>query len=474
MRFSTRPVLSCLALSLACAGLAQAAPYTITNLGTLGGKQSYAAALNEDGLVVGHSSGPKKAGQDNEDVLEYSARAFLFNGTTMGQLGAVGHLGLIVNHVKDSDGNITSTTTDVPNSFANGVNRNGLVVGYGIVDADPSDITIKAENRPFIFSGDTLTNFGLPPDEDSTGAIAEAVNDDNLVVGRTVVRKIKLDSSGNPVLDSNGDPVKESFDRAFTYDVATQDWDILPVFDTDPTRGAFGLAINNEGVVTGSAGKLIDNVGFTRAYRWNPGDEALTDLGDFGGKSSYPHDINEAGHIVGYSLTDQFDATTGRIILQGFISVPGATSLTNLGFLSSAKKSSEAFGINDNGQVVGEAGVETLLTAGTFLDLNHAFLSQLESGTRVMRDLNGMLSCEDQKKWVLSRAVDINNKGQIAGIGVIDGQVRAFLLNPPAGSTSGTVVSCPAPEVPGDSGGGGSLGFGLAALLASLGLTRRR
>ena len=32
--------------------------------------------------------------------------------------------------------------------------------------------------------------------------------------------------------------------------------------------------------------------------------------------------------------------------------------------------------------------------------------------------------------WILSSATGINNAGQIVGVGLRDGQIRAFLLNP--------------------------------------------
>lgn len=474
MRFKTF-LLSTLALSVLAAGAATAAPgpYAVTNLGTLGGKQSYAAGLNDSGIVVGHSSGPVKAGQTDANVLEFTARAFLFDGSTMGQLGPVGHLGLIVNKVKDANGNVTSTTTEVPNSFANAINRTGVVVGYGVVDADADETKISREDRPVVYMNGVLSTFGVPPNQDSIGAIAESINDNDLIVGRTITRAIKRNADGTPVTE-NGQPVKESFDRAFTYDLVTQQWTILPVIDTDPNRGAFGLAINNHGVVAGSAGKLIDNIGYTRAYRWNPGDASLSELGAFAGKMSYPHDINDSGKIVGESSTDQFDGTTGGQIRQAFLSVPGSAELINLGYLSAAKRSSIALGINDQDQIVGFAGVGTATSLSGFVDVNHAFLSQVENGTRVMYDLNSMLPCEVRKHWVLVEANDINRQGQIAGVGTFDGEVRAFLLNPPAGEFAGMVVDCPVAEAPGDSGGGGgSLANGLLALLAALGLARR-
>ena len=54
--------------------------YTITNLGTLGGG-SWACAINNNGQVVGTS---------HLTVNYYPLHAFLYNGTTMKDLGKIG------------------------------------------------------------------------------------------------------------------------------------------------------------------------------------------------------------------------------------------------------------------------------------------------------------------------------------------------------------------------------------------------
>jgi probable HAF family extracellular repeat protein len=45
-----------------------------------------------------------------------------------------------------------------------------------------------------------------------------------------------------------------------------------------------------------------------------------------------------------------------------------------------------------------------------------------------MRDLNDLLI--NGSGWELSSGQDINNSGQIVGIGTINGQTHGFLLNP--------------------------------------------
>jgi probable HAF family extracellular repeat protein len=78
---------------------------------------------------------------------------------------------------------------------------------------------------------------------------------------------------------------------------------------------------------------------------------------------------------------------------------------------------SGASGINGNGQVVGSSEM-------TGNAVTHAF----SYSDGVMQDLNSLI--DPLSTWVLQYAVAINDSGQIAGNGDIDGQLHAFLLTP--------------------------------------------
>jgi probable HAF family extracellular repeat protein len=71
--------------------------------------------------------------------------------------------------------------------------------------------------------------------------------------------------------------------------------------------------------------------------------------------------------------------------------------------------------INDDGQVVG-----ALQTGQNY----HAFIW----ANGQMQDLNSLIPTDSG--WVLTEAQGINDKSQIVGFGVINGQTRAFLLSP--------------------------------------------
>jgi probable HAF family extracellular repeat protein len=109
----------------------------------------------------------------------------------------------------------------------------------------------------------------------------------------------------------------------------------------------------------------------------------------------------------------------------GSLSVPGSTTtrafyysngiMTDLGTLGGA--SSDARGLNDDGDVVG--------TAQNAAGQARAFLWR----NGVMTDLNTLVPPETG--WVLESAAAISNGDQIVGYGTFNGKRRAFLLTPP-------------------------------------------
>ncbi len=88
-------------------------------------------------------------------------------------------------------------------------------------------------------------------------------------------------------------------------------------------------------------------------------------------------------------------------------------TVTDLGTLGG--NYSYAYGINANGQVVGDSG-----TASG----KHAFLYS----SSTMMDLNSLIT--PSSGWMLEAATSINDLGQIVGQGYINGQYHAYLLTP--------------------------------------------
>ena len=173
--------------------------------------------------------------------------------------------------------------------------------------------------------------------------------------------------------------------------------------------------INATGVVGGGTTAS----GLDRAFRWaNQTVEWLPSLSG----ASRAYSVNASGTAVGYS-----DSATD--VSQGFLehaTVWGATGVTDLGTLGGER--SEAYSINDAGQIVGWSLVSTSDTAHAFVTRNGA-----------LTDLNELLPPDSG--WVLNGAWDINAAGQIAGWGTRDGATRAFLLSPTVTASSYNVCA---------------------------------
>jgi probable HAF family extracellular repeat protein len=251
------------------------------------------------------------------------------------------------------------------------------------------------------------------------------------------------------------------------------------ISDPGTDLGAFGSSANSQGNAINSSGQVTgwSGVGtgtalhaFRTAATGRVSDPG-TDLGVFsGGTRSFGQAINDAGQVAGYSEyappsppNPTGPARAFRTTATGLVSDPGA----ELGTLGGSQ--SQAFGINNAGQVVGQSYTTTDLP-----DHAHAFRSSpngqpvsltdlgtlggtLSAGLAInslgvvvgnstiipgnfgthafiydtqMRDLNLLIA--PGSGWMLGTATGINDAGQITSVGVIGGQTHAYLLTPVA------------------------------------------
>lgn len=315
-----------------------ATEYEIKDLGDLGGSYILPKAINSQGEIVGQAT----TAANSYDMFHY-------NGT-MTNLSQ--QLGL-------GRGLATST------------NNNGDIIGKAVF---PS-----ASAHDFFISNDQgVTNLSelIPEITNATNGQLGGINDDGVIVGAVGIS----DKSAFTLT-----PQIDGYELNYIGIVGKQNW---------------GIAINNNGQA----------VGFTRDDSGPSGDQAFFfdginsyEIGSLGGYSQAT-DINDSSAIVGHSFTG--NQTLAFVYQQG--------SMTALGTIGGS--SNQALGINNDGRIVGWAyNASYKQRAVEFFD---------QSAT----DLNTLLP--EGSPWVLNKAYGINDEGVIIGEGTYNGVKRAFVLSP--------------------------------------------
>jgi probable HAF family extracellular repeat protein len=301
-------------LAWACA--APAAQYTMTDLGTLGGSNTWATGINNVGQIVGQSG----------------EHAFLYSGGVMQDLGTLGGSW----------------------SLATSINDAGQVVGA-------SDTVGYVDRHAFLYSGGAMTDLGT-----LGGSVSHAagINNEGQVVGQartTIATDHAFVCSGGVMQDlgtlggahsgafgiNNAGQVvgvawlASGAKHAFLYsggvmtDLGTLGWD------------SYALGINNVGQVVGYSYTTVESTP-QHAFLYSGG--AMQDLGTLGGSYGAAYGINSAGQIVGESHI------AGNAAQHAFLYSGGVmTDLNSLIPANSGLTLAGARSINDRGQIAGYA-----------------------------------------------------------------------------------------------------------------------
>jgi probable HAF family extracellular repeat protein len=284
--------------------------YNVTNLGNLKGSSGTALAI-DGGTIVGYAIDSK-----SNQVAAYA------NGDTLTSLGFSGQANAVSSsgEIVGNDGNQGFTwqsgvmtklgSLGGGSSAATGVNSSGEVVG-GAANAGGQTLAV-------IYNNGQIQSLGTLGGKFST---AYGVNDAGQVVGTSQTPSGAM--------------------AAFLWNGKT-----MQNLETLGGSASYGAAIDASGQVAGSSQTAS---GYLHAFLWTAG--SMQDLGTLGGSNSFGLGVNDSGSVVGYSLTKGNAATHAFLYANGVM-----TDLNSLLPLGSGWTITEAYGIDNSGDIVG-AGV---------------------------------------------------------------------------------------------------------------------
>lgn len=279
-------------------------------------------------------------------------------------------------------------------STAESINDDGAVVGWGYA-YNPPEPTGPA-SRAFYFANGVMHDMWQ-------------------IFGWVTSRALDINKSGLIAQWVRGPGPS----RAFVYNsktgAAPVDLGVLPGHEI-----SYATAVNNDNQVLGVSFKPAPTPNQESDVHAFLYDGELIDLGTLPGYGGSANDINDSGQIVGKRLFGAAKAGTAFL----YDTAASNPTFVDLGLLDDpAMERSEALAINSNGDIVG-------FSSGLFVEgADHAFV-RLAGGPHAgqMRNLNSLIP--SNSGWLLNKAYDINDSGQIVGEGTYGGATHAYLLTP--------------------------------------------
>lgn len=299
-------------------------------------------------------------------------------------------------------------------SLAFGLNDVGQVVGASILNRSGN----IGQSRPVVWDYSGVPH-ELWSDQSVGGSLAD-INNGGEIVGRY--------GSGSVIpLPTSGVPGG----RAFYWSATTGRVDI----GLEPFGNSQAVAINDSGQVAGTSEKPSSSFEVPHAFIWDA-DNGIRELGSLGGQFTFANAMNNLGQVVGYG-----DLANGNERAFIWDEQYGMRELPTLN-----GGETRAIGVNDSGDVlIAESGFGSYIwnqTRGFTLDPIGGFafnnLDQIVGGTigdpSIWDTLNGKHRLTDLipsgTGWRLEIPFAIDDAGEIVGYGVLNGQVRGFLLIP--------------------------------------------
>lgn len=282
----------------------------IKDLGTFGGNQSFAGAINNRGQIAGFALNEIPDPYSLFDVPFLGStngtetRAFLWQDGQMQDLGTLGG----------------------PDAFAMFVNEHGQVAGVSYTDSTPNPTTGVPTLHPFLWKNGQMKDLG------SFGGSGTVLGNDSVFV-------VGLNNRGQAIGISpvTGDQYSDPFV-----------WDGEKLIDLN-TQTIGGNPITANGI--NDAGEIVGGGAFPShpfdAYLWKNG--VAADLGALAGDCfSQASAINSRGQIVGNSLSCDFSTLRSFLWEEGSIVDLGALISPNSGL-----QLVETNVINDRGEIAG-------------------------------------------------------------------------------------------------------------------------
>ncbi|MBL8065201.1 MAG: PEP-CTERM sorting domain-containing protein [Chthonomonadaceae bacterium] len=300
-------------------------------------------------------------------------------GNSVNESGAVAGVEVTKGFFWDESAGMTTVNFGLSEVQVNEVNDLGTVVGWGFPDDGRRSFVWDKQNG--------ARSIGVA--EGSVGNEAAAINNLGQVAARSFM-------SGMP-------------NRASLYD-PLHGWSILGALD--PTRSSIATDLNNSSQVTGISYIWDGQRNVEHTFLWTEAN-GMVDIGlPTNRHGILGSAISDAGVIVGYM--DLFNFAR-----HSFYRTPDGV-ITELIPFQGGSEDNLAWDVNSQMQIVGNIGVQ----GGP--DPSGGYVWDPVQG---MRNLNTSMDASGAGYWVFG-AYGINDRGQICGGAIKNGQIRAVRLDP--------------------------------------------